>query len=98
MVGGIRARAEARPVGPALRLLLGRRYSRAGPARGRRTIPAGHYRRDAGRQEGAGRPARRGAGEPAVLARTAARPEAPPAQDRPPTRPPPHPPPPLAPH
>lgn len=45
-------------------------------------MPAGDHRRDAGRQEGAGRPERRGARERTVLARAAARPEAARADDR----------------
>ena len=76
LVGGARALEQARSLGQALRLLLGRRHPRAGPARGRRAVPAGHHRRHAGGQEGAGRPDRRRARERAILEGAAARSEA----------------------
>ena len=49
---GACALAEARSVGQALRLLLGRRHPFGGPARGPGAVHPGHHRRDAGRQEG----------------------------------------------
>jgi hypothetical protein len=50
---GACALAEARSVGKALRLLLGRRHPFRGTARGAGAVHPGHHRRDAGRQEGA---------------------------------------------
>ena len=82
LVGGARALEQARSLRQALRLLLGRRHPRAGSARGRCPVPAGHHRRHAGGQEGACRPHRRRARERAILAGTAARPEAARACDR----------------
>ena len=82
LVGGARALEQARSLGQALRLLLGRRHPRAGPARGRRAVPAGHHRRHARGQEGARRPDRRRARERAILEGAAPRPEAARACDR----------------
>ena len=76
LVGRARALEQARSLGQALRLFLGRRHPRAGPARGRRPMLAGHHRRHARRQEGTRRPDRRGARECAILEGTAPRPEA----------------------
>ncbi len=68
---GICPLAQARSVGQALCVLLGRRHLRAGAAGRRGAVSAGDHRRHAGRQEGAGRARRRAAREHAVLARAA---------------------------
>ena len=44
MVGGAPALEQARSLGQALRLLLGRRHPRAGPSGRRGAVPAGHHR------------------------------------------------------
>ena len=69
--------AEARSVGQALRLHLGRRHPSGGPPGGREAVHPRADRRDAGGQEGARRLHRRRAGKCARLARSAARSEAP---------------------
>ena len=76
LVGRARALEQARSLSQALRLLLGRRHSRAGPARGRCAVPAGHHRSHPRRQEGARRPDRWRARECAILEGAASRPEA----------------------
>ncbi len=58
-----------------LRLLLGRRHPRPGPARGRRAVPARDHRRDAGGQEELSASST-GARERAIVERTAARAQA----------------------
>ena len=70
-----RSLAQARSVGPALRLRLGRWHLPAGPARRREAVHSRADRRDAGRQEGADRLHRWRARERAGLARAAARSE-----------------------
>ena len=67
MVGRACALEQARSLGQALRVVLGRRHPRAGQARGRRAVSAGHHRRHARREEGARRPNRRRARECAIL-------------------------------
>ena len=69
LVAGACALEQARSLGQALRVLLGRRHPRAGQARGRRAVPAGHHRRHARGQEGADRPDRRRARKCAILER-----------------------------
>jgi hypothetical protein len=68
---GACALAEARSVGQALRLLLGRRHPFGGPARGPGAVHPGHHRRDAGRQEGTRRLHRWSAREFTIVARSA---------------------------
>src|SRR6202040_1120808 len=67
---------QARPLGQTLRLFLGRRHSCSGPAGRRCAVPAGHYWRHTGGQEGVGRPHRRRAREHTILEGAAPRPQA----------------------
>src|SRR6202035_1918147 len=76
LVGRAQALEQARPLGQTLRLFLGRRHSCSGPAGRRCAVPAGHYWRHTGGQEGVGRPHRRRAREHTILEGAAPRPQA----------------------
>ena len=73
VAGRVRALAEARPVGAAIRVRVGGRGLPAGADGRPRRMHAGADRRDAGGQEGTHRLPGRRAGERAELARTAGR-------------------------
>ena len=76
MAGRVRALAGARPLGPPLRLCLGRRRLPPGPDGGSGRMHAGADRRHAGGQEGTRRLPGWGARERPELARTARRDQA----------------------
>src|SRR5919202_1566118 len=82
LAGRVRALARARPVGPALRLPLGRRRLPAGPDGAATGVYAGGDRRHARGREGAGRLPGRHPRERAELAGAAGRAEGPRPGDR----------------